>query len=171
MLPCTDTNAAGIKSIADHDVSCPIIPTGEEGSKVDFDMFVSCLRLSRLWSKAYERLFSVTANLNSIDQYQSNIVAMKSELEAWRCSISADIRPGSSISGTRMAEGCLRLHYAYYDLTIALGRVALYVGRKATKGKAHEARMIETEKDLMDSARAVARLTIGIDMRPYTPLW
>lgn len=170
-MPSTGTNTAGTQSIADHDVSCPIIPRGEECSKYDFDMFVSCLRLSRLCSKAYERLFSVTANLNSIDRYQSIIDAMKSELEAWRRSMSADIRPGSSVSGTRMAEGCLRLHYAYYDLAIALGRLDLYVGRKATKSDANEARMRATESDLMDSARAVARLTMCIDMRPYTPLW
>lgn len=170
-MPSTGTNTAGIQSIADHDVSCPIIPTGEARFKVDFDKFVSCLRLGRIWSKAYERLFSVTANLNPIDQYEINIDAIKSELEAWRRSLPEEVRPGSPISGTRMAEGCLRLHYAYYDISIALGRLFIYVGRKAAKSEAHKARMKAAEDDLLGSARAVARLTTCIDIRPYTPIW
>lgn len=157
--------------IADHDVSCPIAPTDEERLKVDFDMFVLALRLARLHSKAYERLFSVSANLNSTYAYEINIDSMKAELEAWRCSVPEEARPGSPVSGPRIAEGCLRLHYAYYNLSIALGRLALYVGRKATKTEEQKARMKMAEKDLQESSRAVAHLTLCIDIRPYTPLW
>lgn len=132
-------------------------------------MFV--LRLVRLFSRAYERLFSVSANLNSIDQYKLNIDAAKSELETWRRSIPEETRPGSPISVGKMAEGCLMLHYAYHALSIALGRLDLNVGRKATKDEAHEARMRAAENDLMESARAVARLTLCVDIRPYTPIW
>lgn len=96
---------------------------------------------------------------------------MKSELETWRQSIPAECRPGLPFGGARMAESCLRLHYCYHALSIALGRLDLYVGRKATKAEAHGARMRRAENELMESARAVARLTICIDIRPYTPLW
>lgn len=70
-----------------------------------------------------------------------------------------------------MTEGCLRLHYGYHAMSMALGRLDLYVGRKAPKSEAHEARMRAVENDLMESARAVVRLTICIDIRPHTPIW
>lgn len=129
-------------------------------------MFVFVLRLGRLFSRAYEKLFSLSANLSSINEYEINIDAVKSELEAWRLSIPARIRPGLPISGARMPEVSLRLHYAYHAMSIALGRLDVYVGRKAPKSEAHEARMRVAENDLMESARAVARLTICIDIRP-----
>lgn len=134
-------------------------------------MFVSALRMGRLFSKAYERLFSVTTNLNSIAQYGIYIDSMKSDLEAWRVSIPDEFRPGSPTIGTRMSEGCLRLHFSYYNLAIALARAALYVSRKAAKSEADDVKVRAAENDLMESARAVARLTICIDIRPYTPLW
>ncbi|KAG6354379.1 hypothetical protein INS49_004396 [Diaporthe citri] len=157
--------------ISDHDVGCPIIPPQEEHLKDDFEKFVFSLRLGRIFSRAYESLFSVSASLNSIDQYELKIDAIKSEAETWRRSIPAGYRPGSPFSGARMAEGCLRLHYCYHALSIALGRLDLYVGRKAAKTEAHGARMRAAENELMESARAVARLTICIDIRPHTPLW
>lgn len=166
---CTDTS--GFKSIADHDVGCPIIPTREGHLKEDFELFVSALRLGRLFSRAYDKLFSLSANLNSVAQYESNIDAMKSDLEAWRSSLSAELRPGLPTNGARMAEGCLRLHYAYHALSIALGRVDLYVSTKASNTDARGGRMRAAENDLMQSARAVARLTMCIDIRPYTPIW
>lgn len=169
--PSTGTDMAGIQSIADHDVGCPIIPPQEEHLKDDFEKFVFVLRLGRVFSRAYESLFSVSANLNSVDQYEVKIDAMKSELETWRRSIPAECRPGLPFSGARMAEGCLRMHYCYHSLSIALGRLDLWVGRKATKSEAQAARMRAAENELMESARAVARLTICIDIRPYTPLW
>lgn len=63
------------------------------------------------------------------------------------------------------------MHYAYHALSIALGRLDLNVGRKAAKDEANEARMRAAENDLMESARAVARLTLCVDIRPYTPIW
>lgn len=169
--PSTGTDIAKIQSIADHDIGCPIIPPREEHLKDDFEKFVFVLRLGRIYSRAYQSLFSVSANLNSIDQYELKIDAMKSELETWRRSIPVEYRPGLLSSGARMAEGCLRLHYCYHALSIALGRLDLYVCGKATKTEAHGARMRAAENELMESARAVARLTICIDIRPYTPLW
>ncbi|KAJ0104226.1 fungal specific transcription factor [Diaporthe amygdali] len=112
-------------TIADHEVGCPIIPTVEEHLTVDFEMFISLLRLGRLLSRVHERLFSVSATLNSVEQYQTNIDSLKSELEAWRCSMPVGLRPGLPIS----------------------------------------------KKELMESARTVVRLTICIDIRPYTPIW
>lgn len=169
--PPTGTDTAGIQAIADHDVGCPIIPPEEGHLKDDFEKFVFVLRLGRIFSKAYESLFSVSANLNSIDQYELKIDAMKSELETWRRSIPAEFRPGLPFCGARMAESSLRLHYAYHAMSIALGRLDLYVGGKASKNEARGARMRAAENDLMESARTVARLTICIDIRPYTPLW
>lgn len=134
-------------------------------------MFVFVLRLGRLFSRAYETLFSLSANLSSIDEYKVNIDAIKSEVEAWRRSIPARLRPGLPISGAKMAEVSLRLHYAYHAMSIALGRLDVYVGRKAPKSEAHEQRMRVAENELMESARAVVRLTICIDIRPYTPMW
>lgn len=84
----------GHQSIADHDVGCPIVPPQEEYLKDDFEKFVSLLRPVRLFSRANERLFSVSANSNSIDQYELNIDTTKSELENWMCSIPEDATPG-----------------------------------------------------------------------------
>lgn len=143
----------------------------DEDPTIDFETFVSVLRLCRLLSRAYERLFSVSATLDSVEQYEINIDSMKSELEAWRDSLPARIKPGLPISGTKIAEGCLRLHFTYHALSIALGRLDLYISSNASRSDAHDARMREAKKQLMDSAKAVAHLTVSIDIRPYTPIW
>ena len=71
-----------LKSFANHDAGCPIITTGAGHLKDDFELFISALRLGRPFYRANNRLFSLSANLNSVEQYESNIDAMRSDLES-----------------------------------------------------------------------------------------
>ena len=137
----------------------------------DFDWFLSSARFSRLLSKAFEMLFSVTARMNSVEAYYAAIDMAGDDLERWRNSIPEQFRPGLPFRAQHFANSCtlqvaLRIHYYYYSGVIALSRLTLNVGA-ANPGS----RQSQSKKALMNAARVIIELTRYIDAEAYTPIW
>ncbi|KAJ9266328.1 transcriptional regulator family: Fungal Specific TF [Paecilomyces variotii] len=156
--------------LIDYDIGAPI-PVAPEAMFGDFDWFLSSARFSRLLSKAFEMLFSVTARMNSVEAYYAAIDMAGDDLERWRNSIPEQFRPGLPFRAQHFANSCtlqvaLRIHYYYYSGAIALSRLTLNVGA-ANPGS----RQSQSKKALMNAARVIIELTRYIDAEAYTPIW
>lgn len=126
---------------------------------------------SRLLSKAYESLFSVTATLCPTELSYSVIGAVSDDLERWRVSIPEPFRPGTPfqaayLQGHLSMAVALRIRYHYYSTVIALCRLYLQVSAET-----RSVRQSESRKTLMNAAREIIELTRHIDTEPYTPIW
>ncbi|KFY09158.1 hypothetical protein V491_08377 [Pseudogymnoascus sp. VKM F-3775] len=161
---CSRTSA-----LSDCDIGTPIIEI-PEAIFSGFDWFYSMARFSRLISKAYDTLFSITATLAAADETQAAINTFNIELEHWRSSIPEDFRPGNSLDALKFPDGnlmavILRVHYHYYSVVIALSRLGLNVQREETSHS------VESKKALLNAARVIVELTRYIDIEAYTPIW
>ncbi|KAL1964787.1 hypothetical protein VTN77DRAFT_6654 [Rasamsonia byssochlamydoides] len=156
--------------LMDSDVGCPV-PVIPEAVFGGFDWFLSSARFSRLVSRAYEMLFSVSARMKTPDQYFAAIDRIEDDLEQWRNSIPREFRPGEPFRPQHCKTPCailitLRSHFFYYGTIIALCRVTLHVGAGTPSRRLEEAK-----KRLMLTARHVVENTRYIDAEPYTPIW
>lgn len=136
-----------------------------------FDWFLSSARFSRLISKTYEMLFSVTATMNSTDQYHAAIDEINDDLENWRKAFPKDIRPGEPFRAQLFPRSSsmlmtLKWHYFYYGVTMSLCRLTLHIGAETPFQRLEEAKI-----RLMNTARVVIDLTRFIDAEPYTSIW
>lgn len=127
-------------------------------------------RFSRLISKAYDTLFSITATLVAADVTQAAINTFFVELEHWRSSIPEEFRPGNSSDTLKFSDSNLmavivRVHYHYYSVVIALSRLSLNIQRGETSLS------VESKKALLNAARVIVELTNYIDIEGYTPIW
>ncbi|KAL1982398.1 hypothetical protein VTN96DRAFT_1368 [Rasamsonia emersonii] len=156
--------------LMDSDVGCPI-PEIPEAVFGGFDWFLSSARFSRLVSRAYDMLFSVSARMRSPDQYFAAIDRVDADLERWRNSIPEGFRPGEPFrpQNCKTASSMLitlRSHFFYYGVVVALCRLTLHVGAGSSSPRLEEAK-----KRLMHTARHVIENTRYIDAEPYTPIW
>jgi hypothetical protein len=136
-----------------------------------FNWFSASSNFARILSKSYERLFSVSATLNSKESYKAEISDIKGALERWRSSIPEIFRPGKSFrmqafSKTILITVALRVHFLYYNLLIAVTRLEIHIGMDESLSF-----QAANETLLMDTARSILELTGYIDVGPYMPLW
>jgi hypothetical protein len=156
--------------LIDCDIGTPI-PEVPEAVFGDFDWFLPMVRLSRLTSRAYEALFSISATLIPKDFSRATIAAIQDELERWKISIPKAFRPGEPFQPTQFSAdssmaATLRMHYYYYSVMIALCRMALHLDTEQ-----FPRRQSKSTTTLMNAARATIELTRHIDVEPYTPAW
>lgn len=153
--------------LPDYDIGCPI-PETPESVVEGVNFFVITLRGSRILSKAYQMLFSVSATTNTKEQYYAAIDFIKLDAERWKNSIPSKFRPGTQFQSTNSSSTflILRVHYVYHILIISLCRLELHVG-----GDENSQRLADTRKLLMNTARTIIQLFNLIDLKPYTPLW
>jgi len=128
-------------------------------------------RYSRILSKAYDSLFSVTATMNSAEERFLQMDRINDELESWLRSIPDNLRPGSSLQQHRssplhMQEMALKIHFAYYNLRICISRMTLHL---CPNGASQ--RRSENNKRLLMTARSIIESTYMIAMNPFTPVW
>ncbi|KAH8682695.1 fungal-specific transcription factor domain-containing protein [Xylariales sp. PMI_506] len=153
--------------LPDYDIGCPVPETPEaEFEGVNF--FVIMLRGSRIMSKAYENLFSVSSTMNSTAQYIAVIDTIRGDMDRWVSGIPENLRPGNPFDAAKHPLRLMfqRIHCVYYALDISLCRLELHVC-----GDQQSPRIIRTRKRLMDTARTIIQMTSYIDVKPYTPLW
>ncbi|KAH7308924.1 hypothetical protein B0I35DRAFT_440994 [Stachybotrys elegans] len=163
-------NSSNASLISDIDISCPlptVLMTGPE----EFAWLPCWARYSRILSKAYDSLFSVTATLKSAEERFLQMDRINDELQLWLSSIPDSLRPGSSLQQYRSSplyiqEMALRIHFAYYNLRICISRMTLHLcPNEGTQ------RRSENKKCLLISARSIIELTYLIAMNPFTPVW
>ncbi|EUC27735.1 hypothetical protein COCCADRAFT_110891 [Bipolaris zeicola 26-R-13] len=163
-------NSSSASLISDMDISCPLptdLPIHTEGLA-----WLPCwARYSRILSRAYDSLFSVSATLIPTEECFRRMDCINYELQSWLNSIPDSLRPGSSLHQHRsrplyMQEMALRIHFSYYNLRICISRITL--NRCPNKGSP---RRSENEKCLLTTARAIIESTYMIAMNPFTPVW
>lgn len=156
--------------ISDIDISCPL-PTDLASSAEEFAWLPCWARYSRIVSKAYDSLFSVTATLDSTQEHFQKMDRINDELQSWLISIPENCRPGSSLQQHRfsplyMQEMVLKIHFAYYNLRICISRMTLHL---CPHGGSQ--RRSENKKCLLMTARSIIESTYMIPMNPFTPVW
>jgi hypothetical protein len=152
------------------DISCPL-PTVSMTGPEEFGWLPCWARYSRILSKAYDSLFSVSATLNTAEERFLRMDRINDELQLWLSSIPESLRPGSSLQQYRsspqyMQETALRIHFAYYNLRICISRMTLHLC--PNEGSQ---RRSESKKCLLLSARSIIESTYLIAMNPFTPVW
>jgi len=128
-------------------------------------------RYSRILSKAYDSLFSISATLTSAEERFRRMDRINEDLQLWLSSVPENLRPGSSLQRHRsspqyLQEMALRIHFAYYNLRICISRMALHLC--PDEGSQ---RRSESKKCLLLSARSIIESTYMIAMNPFTPVW
>ncbi|KAF2179589.1 hypothetical protein K469DRAFT_730588 [Zopfia rhizophila CBS 207.26] len=163
-------NDAKPSTILDYDIGCPV-PETHVAVFGELDWLLTYVRFSRLLSKAYESLFSVSATLNSQQTYFEAIDGLRDDLERWRSSIPDDFQPGKPFRPHSLLQPsstlvALRIHYSYYNVLIVLSRLTVHIS-----GQDESQRQSESMKTLLNAARSILDLTKHADLESYTPIW
>ncbi|KAF8847337.1 hypothetical protein BDZ45DRAFT_637155 [Acephala macrosclerotiorum] len=156
--------------IIDYDIGSPI-PEAPDSIFQGFDWFFAMARFSRLTSRAYELLFSISATLNSTESFHKALDSVNDDLEAWRLSIPEGFRPGEPFRPRHYSDPSsvavlLRVQYHYYSVVIALSRICIH----GVAGSTSDQRTKSNEA-LLDAARVIIELTRHIDMEAHVPIW
>lgn len=156
----------------DSDIGCPI-PLVPESIFGDYDWFLSLIRYSRLISRIYESLFTVSSGDASADTYHVSIEQLKNELEAWRLSIPVQYRPreyffGRGLPGTLEIYIAVTTQYLYFNALLTLLRIALHI-KAGYVGTAPDRQ--ETKKQLMETVCLILDSTKYIEVAAYTSMW
>ncbi|KAH8702516.1 hypothetical protein BGW36DRAFT_424789 [Talaromyces proteolyticus] len=157
-------------SIHDCDIGTPIPDTPKSVSG-SFDWLRTICRFSRLVSKAYTTLFSISATLLPMASIRATIISFNCKLESWRLSVPEAFRPGNSLRSFNKLDNpsnmiFLRVHYHYYCAVIALARL----GSSLPPAEAPYS-LAERREMLLKACSTIIELTNQIDIAPYTPIW
>ncbi|KAF2021679.1 hypothetical protein BU24DRAFT_417317 [Aaosphaeria arxii CBS 175.79] len=157
-------------TIMDSDISSVISPQPLSGVDSNpFDFSLASVRMSRLLSRVYSSIYSVSARGRTQRYYLDVVRRLKSELENWRASIPLNLQPGQPIRPhcipTTLAMNiCVKLHLLYYTTMLHLNRVLLQLEDQPTNES-------EAVASVMRTARSILDVTQFIEVQPYTPLW
>lgn len=156
--------------LGDYDIGSPV-PTTIDTDIEGFDIFSTFVRCSRLLSKAYQTLFSISATLNSTNQYNALIDTLYDDLNYWKSSIPRIFQPGKTFYEHPERRSCstlmvLRLYYAYYALITSLARLDLRINTDTSSRRKTRADML-----LLHATHMIIQLTKYITMQPSTQIW
>ncbi|KAI1075017.1 hypothetical protein F5B20DRAFT_595662 [Whalleya microplaca] len=158
----------------DSDIVCPV-PAVPEAMLGDLNWFLIVARHARLLSKAMASLFSNSGVYNPKTYYLNAIDQLEIELEQWRLSIPANLRPGDPFRTHAMQSTLLRpvtlwLHFLHNSFKLSLSLATLHLAAN-TNSIVTPARHAECTRIIMESSRSTLELTAFIDVEPNTPLW
>ncbi|KAJ5820638.1 hypothetical protein N7474_006229 [Penicillium riverlandense] len=156
--------------INDCDIACPL-PSHFGTILGELDWIRAWASFSRLTSKAYDLLFSISAALSEQHVYFRHTDSILADLEAWKESLPRQFRPGLAIklhsfSSSVSLTLAVRIHLYYYNLQIAIARLILHL----SDGE-HTIRQSQSKLMLMRAARSIISLTNFLAIEPFTPLW
>lgn len=157
-------------SIMDSDISSALpSPADEDIDSDNMDSFLAFIRLSRLFSRIYASLHSVSARGRPADSMKTAISHLKNELEHWRTTLPPHFQPTKfprlyNFESATMLSTCIRLHYGYYSTMLHLKRAALQLPQP-------DVDVSNTITDIMHTTHAILEMTKYIDVQPYTPIW
>jgi hypothetical protein len=124
---------------------------------------------SRILSKAYVAVFSISATLKSREERFSEIDSLRIEADAWMRSLPDKFRPSQEFRSFRFTKPgmmmiALRIHIMYYGLVISLSRLALHLTASPST------RRSEAKGSLLLASRAIVGLMQQIPQEPCTPM-
>lgn len=187
-------NMGRSSSIMDSDICSAILSQPLQSGSISFDWTIASIRISRLFSRIYASLYSVSVRGKSADYYSSTVNSLKSELEAWKTTIPTELQPGQPIRPHSslpppLTDVRTRLHYLYHGTVLHLDRTALHFSKEVsqfvmthftsqrlrprtnrTPPMQAQARS-ELVTSIMCTARTILELTKYIEIQPYTPIW
>lgn len=121
-------------------------------------------------SRTYDELFSAKARSKSKHSIQAASNQLFEELESWRLSIPADLRPGSPIRSHRCGNLlttslAVHLHFSFHNARIAILRAALQTCSEDTE------KHLAYQQFLVDSAQGIAELVHLVPLEPFVSPW
>jgi hypothetical protein len=162
----------------DYDISCALAPNPEPVFG-GFDWSTCYIKHSRLLSRIYASLYSVSASGKSATFYKATLEQLKKELEAWRLSIPPHLRPSEGLRpnvlpSPQILTICIMVNYDYYFAKLALLRTAIVLdlNNRCERDVSPPSRqnVEDTKVELMKTARSILELTRFINVEPYTHL-
>jgi hypothetical protein len=129
---------------------------------------MASIRISRIFSIAYDSLFSVTASTQPAASLLLAVDHIQRLLEDWRQSIPLIYRPREVpqrpfLADMGIKEITIRTHFYYFHLIIALERMRLHLSPDKQKAD-------DSLQTMLNAATTVVELTRFIDVEPYTPV-
>ncbi|EGU83054.1 hypothetical protein FOXB_06432 [Fusarium oxysporum f. sp. conglutinans Fo5176] len=156
--------------ICDEDVSCPLpYPRPVVMDESGLDWIQTAAVFSRILSKAYISLFSVSATMKPKEECLAEIDSLGAEVDGWLQSLPDELRPRHEVWNIRFTKLAsliiaLRIQIMYYGLKVSLARLALHLsGSESGRGS-------EAKASLLLAARAIVGLTQQVPQEPYTPM-
>lgn len=131
-------NMGRSSSIMDSDICSAIMSQPLQSGSISFDWTLASIRISRLFSRIYASLYSISVRGKSMEYYSSTVKSLKSELEAWKATIPPELQPGQPIRPHSsltppLIDIRLRLHYLYHGTVLHLDRTALHFSKEVSK--------------------------------------
>ncbi|KAF9885321.1 hypothetical protein FE257_013038 [Aspergillus nanangensis] len=156
--------------INDCDIVCPL-PTPIDDLLGELDWIRAWAAFSRLTSKAYDRLFSVSAALSPSHIYLKHATSILVELEDWKDTLPERFRPGSAIklhlfNNPVSLTLAVKIRLWYHNLQIAIARLVLHISNGQPIAQQSESKWM-----LMCAARSIVELTHFMTIEPFTPCW
>lgn len=126
---------------------------------------------SRVTARAYEKLFSVSATLNSTAKYAAEITEIRQALERWKDAIPEHFRPGHPIRPNRLGKPwfvalAVRIHFLYCNMLVALSRLAIHVF-----GDGNSQHQSDHKITLMRAARSIIETTQFVHFDTFNKAW
>ncbi|KAF6513179.1 hypothetical protein HZS61_007437 [Fusarium oxysporum f. sp. conglutinans] len=171
----------GMNLLTDCDTTSPSHPIGEDdlgaAPQVEahlayvegLDWIQTAAVFSRILSKAYISLFSVSATMKPKEECLAEIDSLGAEVDGWLQSLPDELRPRHEVWNIRFTKLAsliiaLRIQIMYYGLKVSLARLALHLsGSESGRGS-------EAKASLLLAARAIVGLTQQVPQEPYTPM-
>lgn len=140
----------------------------DDGTDAGRDWLRILAGFARIQSRAYQRLFSMNATRNSEETYLQELDNVYGALSTWKDSLPEPFRLGPPLRPRRFQRAhhlamATRLHLQYYNLLIALSRLALHICHNpiVERQSASKAR-------LLSAARSIIDLTHNLHISPST---
>ncbi|KAL1636658.1 hypothetical protein SLS58_009712 [Diplodia intermedia] len=147
----------------DHDIGFAP-PSHPEPAFQNFDWLQAFSRYARLVSRIYANLFATNAAGKSASGYYAAIDELRGELESWRASVPAPLRPGGGafrVRGPPATTVAVFAQYLYCSVLLALSRGTLHVARTTEE---QAARHQDAKRELMGTARRVLELSRHVEV-------
>lgn len=156
--------------IDDDDIGCAL-PAAASDSIQHLDWVRTWAIFFRIVSKAYDALFSLSANLLDDESIMMRIDDVNLELDNWKQSIPSQFRPGNPIQPHKLGSSvsitlAVKIHFYYYNMKIAISRLCL-----RRSGGGPSARESSSRRMLLTTARSIIETTHYIEVEPFTPGW
>ncbi|KAI1486758.1 hypothetical protein F5X96DRAFT_214616 [Biscogniauxia mediterranea] len=156
----------------DHNITVPI-STVPESVYDGYDWFLSRARYSRILSRAQTHLLSAGVTGKPKTYYLSTIDQLDRELENWRMSIPANMRPGNTtpirhIQTCLFRSICVWTHLLYDSFKLSLCRARLQLAA-AVRGLVSPSSHAESTQIMLETSRSALELTAFIEVEPSTP--
>lgn len=154
--------------IDDANISCPLpeLPS-EPPYLANLNLLTAFCQIQ---SRAYSRLFAVTAHKNPQEQIYTEIDSLHNDLEAWRQSVPEEYRPGLPLRMRQLPKSsfilmALQHHLSYYLLLVAIARLDIYLSCGSGS-----VRSTKSKKVLMEAARSIVEVVQLAPLEPSTPM-